>query len=615
MSETLPTHTAEQDRKSVDHEHVRTALGAMSVDHAINLIKGFHGSDEHYFGRPLDQQDKIHSIVVKSENGKQSNEVIGQGESVESALYDTFLAMRSLETVKTKPLTRLEISEGVDVDFTNLEHYALKVAPTIEAYGVPDHVKPLLESNRLGRHTYDNTVAEENWDKQIFDQINRFTQSQRGAELVRSLKISDLRALTPEQAVKLSLSMVHDLSKYSFGDDDKPDGNRADTMTTMQLLEEGFARKDDPNWSGNGVCRNIASDVKAVFESLKINQHQVNMLHNTYASYAGGYEDFRINKRENAGDSVNLKDREPGHAWNTFTTIDTKGDASVTVADVTWSLEKTPEAALENMDHTMTRSARTVRKLFEQSDNKEESFHSLNEYYKNFLRDGFQRHRQSTEFDVMTQFIMKEYLQAAQAALKEASPTWIQQEMPHAPDYVQGAAYRLGDNLAKSELTTLFRLSEEAYAIDNFDGILQSYVRGGKNKVIGTSGGIRAEQLAFTDEALSAKVIGLLDPDKIREYADSSTAFRVQARKFAPNALPSFDITNFNDQREIVEVAKQNGLNVLSGDPRTITSAIKRGLLRAANGNEDKIQQLMARQDLYTLVGSYRETVKSLSNR
>lgn len=613
MSETLPRST-ELEHSPSDHEYARSVLGAISIDQAVNLITTFHGANEHYFGRPLDSQDKVHSIVTKGrEDGRRTNEVIGQGESVESALYDSFLTMRSLETVKTKPLMRMEVSKDVDVDFTTLEHYAPKVAPTLEAYLVPDHIQPLLESNSFGRDTYDNTVSVDGWDKQIFNQIDRFAQTERGSDLIRSLKISDLRALTPEQAVKLTLSMVHDLSKYSVDDDNKPDGNRADTLTTMQLLEEGFTQRDNPNWAGNGVCRNIASDVKAVFESLKLNQSSVSMLHNTYVSYTGGFEDFRINKRENAGDGDDINNPQPGHAWNTFTTIDAKGEASVTITDVTWSLSRTPEAALENMDYTLTRSARMARKLFEQSDNKEESFHQLNDYYRNFLRDGFQKHRQSTEFETMAQFIMKEYLQAAGIAIKEASPDWVSQEMPHAPDYVQGAAYRLGDNLGKSELITLFKLSEEAYAIDNFDGILQSYVRGGKNKVIGTSGSARAEQLAFTDEKLSQRIIGLLDSEKIRNYADTSTTFRVQARKFAPQSLPPFNLSSFNDQREIVELAQQNGLNIMTGDERSITSAIKRGLLRATDGNEERVQRVMAERDLYNTVGNYRQIAESLS--
>lgn len=342
MTETL--QRLPEQGPQVDHELVRSALGQLSLDHAADLIASFHGGEAQYFGRPLDQPDRINYIVSKTdEHGKRTNEVIVQSGSAEEALYDTFMGMRKLETVKTKPLMRMEISKGVDVDFTSLEHYAPKVAPSAEAYPVPDHLKDLIEGNERGRHTYDRTVEIEGWDKAVFSQVERFTKTERGTELVKDLKIRSLQTLTPEQAVKLTLSMVHDLSKYKYDENGEPDGSREDEMTTMELLSEGFSRKDNPYWTGNGVCRNIASNVKAVFESLKMNQTNVNMLYNTYVGYTGSDEDFRIKKRQNRGDTGDLFNKEPGHAWNTFTTIDAKGDASVSIVDVTWSLSKSPE--------------------------------------------------------------------------------------------------------------------------------------------------------------------------------------------------------------------------------------------------------------------------------
>ena len=618
MTETLSRHRAEQEQHQVDHEHVRSALGALSLDHAANLIASFHGGESHYFGRPLDQPNKINSIVSKTnEEGKHSNEVIAQGESVEEALYETFLGMRQLETVKTKPLMRMEIQKGVDVDFTTLEHYAPKVAPTAEAYPVPDHLKDLIEGNTSGRHTYDKTIEVEGWDKAIFSQVERFAQSERGTELIKDLKIQSLQTLTPEQAVKLTLSMVHDLSKYSYdetGDADLEAAREADGKTTMALLSEGFSRKDNPYWTGNGVCRNIASNVKAVFESLKVNQTDVNMLHNTYVGYTGSDEDFRIKKRQNRGDTEYLTKDEPGHAWNTFTTVDAKGDASVTIVDVTWSLSKSPEEAMDNMDYTLTRSARKARELFEVSADKARSFYDLNDYYKDFLRAGFQKHRQSAQFESMIQFAMSEYLKAAHTAITEADPEWVETGIPTAPGYIQGAAYRLGDNLEKGEFETLYQLSE-AGAITNFDGIASSYIKGGKNEKFG-SPTFRAEALAFpSQDELSKSIFEQLDDETIKAYADASLKFRVLARQYSPDSLPPFDPEkNFSDQKELAELASMNRINLLGGtNPRTIANATERGLLKAAGGNQELVDQVKRGRDLYTLVKDYPQMIEELS--
>lgn len=614
MTETL-RHRAEQDHQ-VDHEHVRSALGALSLDHAANLVASFHGADEHRLGRRADMPGKINSIVsTTNEHGQSSNEIIAQGESVEEALYETFLGMRKLETVKAKPLMRMEIQAGMDVDFTTLEHYAPKVAPTAEAYPVPEHLNDLLEGNTLGRSTYDKTTEIEGWGKQIFSQVERFTQTERGKELASDLKIQSLQTLTPEQAVKITLSMVHDLSKYLYDEKGQPDleaARVADQKTVMELLEDGFAHKDDPNWQGNGVCRNIASNVRAVFESLKMNQTNVNMLHNTYVGYTGSNEDFRVQKRHSVGDAEKTSfGGEPGHAWNTITTVDAKGDASVTIVDVTWSLSKSPEEAISSMDYTLTRSARKARELFETSADKTKSFHDLNNYYKAYLSEGFRKHRQTAQFESMIQFTMKEYLSAARTVMSEAPPEWVANAMPNSPGYIQGAADRLGDNLSKGEFETLFKLSEVG-ALTNFDAIFNSYVRGGKNDTI--DAGTRAQSLAFPAQPeLSRAIFEALDEARIKQYAERWPEFKILARQYSPDSLPPFDPdNNFDDQKELAELARQNRLNVASGNPRMVAGAVNRGLLNAAGGDQEAVARATEGRDLYVLVRDYQQIRESL---
>jgi len=601
-----------QDEQHRGHQQIRAAIGTLSVEHAAHLVSGFHGAENHYYGKPLDRPDAVNSVITRmDEQGDRSYEVVGQGATAEEALYNTWVGMRKLETAHTKPLLRMHMDANTAVDFTSIEHYAPKIAPGVESYKIPEYVAKTVEGNHRGRHTYDKTIATEGWDKQLFEQVERFTASERGEQLVKNLKIHSLRALTPEQAVKLTLSMVQDVFKYSWDANGKPDGEAADQMTAMQLIEEGFNRKDDPNWNGNGVCRNIASTVKAVFEAVKANQGEMNMLHSTYVGHTGGDEDFRINKRENPGGTVSLEEKEPGHAWNTFTTVDAAGNASITVADVTWALEKTPEEALQNMDYTSTRSARAARELFNQSKDKATSFAELNDYYKDFLRNGLLKHRGLTaEFDDMTQFIMNEYLEAAAALLRDFDDKQIEPVFPLAPGYILGAAYRLGDNLGKKDVTTLFRL-EKAYAHDNFDAIARSYVKGDKNTTLGTQH--RATALTFKDDELQQKLFSYLSADKLREYADADSGFRTRVRKFVPDALPAFDPTNLMDQRELLGLAEQNGLHLLSKSPRGVARALKGHLLQAAGDRQELVDKVIQGRDLYSQVRDYPQIVAELS--
>jgi hypothetical protein len=612
MSETITPTIVEQEQPALDHHaRVRATLGKLSLDQAPDIIASFHEADTHTLGRRADMPDKINSIVSKTnEYGRQSPEIIAQGVSVEEALYNTWLGMRELETVKTKPLMRMEIGRGADVDFTKLEHYAPKVAPDIEAYTVPEHIAPYLEGNTKGRHTYDKTTAIEGWDKQILGQVERFTQTERGAELIKDLKIKSLATLTPEQAVKFTLSMVHDLSKYTYDENGEPNGDREDELTTMELLEEGFSRKDDPNWSGNGVCRNIASNVKAIFESLKLNQTEVSMLHNTYVGYTGSNESFRIGERENAGTSSELG--KPGHAWNTISTIDTTGSASITIIDVTWSLQKTPQEALEHMDYTQMRMTGMARELFDKSDDKTKSFPELNEYYKIFMHDSMRKYHTFDERAKIKGFATTEYLRAAEKLFSEVKDRrWLEQEVPPVPSEVVSGAAHLRDNLAKSELETLFKL-DKAGAIDTFDGILSLYVSGTEN-IANTAMQNKARSLAVADNELQQNIFDKLSREKIHEFAEASPDFRIRTREFAPDTLPTFDPeTNPADMEELVELAGRNRLNA-GRSLKGIETAVTRGLLEVTNGNRELVTQATQSHDLYDLVKNYKQITEQLS--
>lgn len=611
----VPAERVEQE--AVEHERVRAAIGRLSVDHAANIVSSFHGAERHYFGVPIDNKSVVNSIITtKGENGRTTNELLAQGEDAAEAMYKTWLGMRELETVKTKPLTHLEMHKGVSIDFTKLEHYAPKIAPSLEAYKVPEHLQPLIEGNGRSQETYENTVTQEGWDKQLFIFVGNYLQTPKGSELAQGLSITSLKTLTPEQAVKLSLSVVQDMSKYSKDTAGNADGDAADKATTIQLLQEGLANKDvNPSWGGNGVCRNIASNVHAVFDALKANQGELSMLRNTYCAQSGGaagegYDDSRENT---VGSNTTAMGTISGHAWNTFTTIDSTGSASVTIADVTWALESTREAAIEEMDYTSTRMARSARALYEKSDDIPSNFVDMHNYYAKFVGEGISQFGTIAETNKMLRFVMTEYLGAARTAIGAAEESGQNIEgLPHTPFHIVSAARRERGKLDPSEVTTLSQLTG-AGQIDqaDFDSILSGYVEGRLQE-----GNSPARALTFRSADLQKAVLSRLHSNTIKELADTDVRFRVSAREFTPDALPTFDPeNNFHDAKELAEVAERSGLKPMGSSPQAVMRAFNRGLLAAADGNQELVSQITEGHDLYDQVKNYAELTRVIVER
>lgn len=613
----VPAERVEQE--AAEHERVRAAIGRLSVDHAANIVSSFHGAERHYFGVPIDNKSVVNSIITtKGEDGRTTNELLAQGEDAAEAMYKTWLGMRELETVKTKPLTQLEIHKGVGVDFTKLEHYAPKIAPSLEAYKLPEHLKPLIEGNGRSQETYENTVAEQGWDKQLFSFVGNYLQTPKGSELAKGLSITSLKTLTPEQAVKLSLSVVQDMSKYSKDAAGNADGDAADKATALQLLQEGLANKDvNPTWRGNGVCRNIASNVHAVFDALKANQGELSMLRNTYCAQSGGaagegYDDSRENTVGKNGISLGTI---VGHAWNTFTTIDGTGSANVTIADVTWALESTREAAIEEMDYTSTRMARTARALYEKSDDIPANFTDMHDYYAKFVGEGIAQFATVAETSKMLRFVMTEYLAAANTAIgaiDKGDSGHTTEALPPVPFHIVAAAKRERGKLDPSEITTLFRMSGGGQIEQSdFDTILAGYVEGRASDTIDPAGA-----LSFRNTALQKAVLEKLPANTIRKLADGDAHFRASAREFAPGVLPPFDPEkNFSDAQELGVVARNGGLNVHSSSLKGIVTTLNRGLLGAAGGNQELVDRATQGHDLYDQVKNYGQLTKVLAEQ
>lgn len=546
-------------------------------------IQSFYGAADAYLGRSVGGND-IRSII-KNKDGQ--NEVIANGENPGDTLRATLEAMRSLEIVDTPPITRFSV-EGKNVSFTELKHYAPRIAPSSEAYSIPTHLEGVLKGDSMGTETYDKTIEQEGWQNQLFEQVSEYaSQDESINELVHNLNITSLSALTPEQAVKLSLGIVQLSSKYSWIQEDGKrvaGGKREDTMTTMELLAEGRAHIDDPEWEGNGVCRNVASNVKAVFESLKANQNDLSMLNNTYAVYEGGSEGFGTRKRGSANQfSINGN----GHAWNTFVTVGKNGESSITTVDATWAMGTNSDGSLKEPDFTSERMFENIAKISESTSDKTDVALAMSDYLNKFTRivsgEGAVAREQKM------QFALTEWLKVA--------PILVEADMPSVPNGVVGAAYRLGAQLDKSELQTLFTVHEAGW-IDTFDAILGKYVDG--KSVIGGS-----SRLISRDDGLQRAIYEKIG-SQAEVYADRDTDFRIRLRELQPEALPDFDpANNVADKAELSSLMRDAGLfsigNKYYGD------VVRSGLLKAVDGRQDVVDSLTAGMSDYDVLRHYRD--------
>lgn len=601
-TEALTPNTAPSvDQQSLSPVPSRAALEGVGV-----AAQHFHGGRDHFIGRVLNTGEHRLFVTADGPNGT-TNEAVGRGADVEAALQNSLEQMRTLETVRAKSLAHIEMTETSVVDFTTLEHYSPRVAPSHETYPVPSHLEGLLADDTRGNTTYENTVAHEGWQREIRAVLDDYlAHDPAGRALVSGLKISSLDHLTPEQAVKLSAAFVQNVSKYSYADLDLPAGTptRADKATAQELLTEGVARKDDPDWEGNGVCRNVASNIKAVFESLKSTQGELSMLNNTYAVYGGGdngagYSDAR---EDNFSTSLNGS----GHAWNTFVTIDARGSAAVTIVDATWALGKDVTAAVEHLDRTDVRAAAQIVGLFAKSERKPEAFEGLSVYADMQVRRSATNPRLSpAERDNFREYITTEYLNAA-AQLAEIPEGYM------LPNALMAAAYRLRGQLEKREVTALFALDKAGGSVERerMKFLIAGYDKDRKVPLPAWKSG---DNLVFGNDELQALAYEAVGNDRVAQLAEVSGEFRQRLRSQRPAKLPAFDpYERRADAQELSHIASQSGIH--DRDPRVIIRTMHHRIKKLA-GDEAIYTAVIAGRSDYDLASSFGAITAALGKR
>jgi hypothetical protein len=592
----------DQDKQHIAQQNATSHLAPHAIEAVGVVVQSFYGGEDHFIGRT--PEGEYRSIVTKNKDGASINETAGSGVDPSSALESALEGTRSLESVQTRPLVRIKMKEDAAVDFTELGHYSPKIAPSREAYPVPDYLEGAITDSPYGIKTYSETVTKDSWDKQLTEIVSDYlTNGENGQQLRRDLRITDLRALTPEQAVKLSLSVVQNLSKYSRDEHGNPDGKRADGLTAMQLLQEGIASRGDPNWQGNGVCRNIASNTKAVFEALKMNQGEHSMLRNTYAVFDTGYDgEGYDNSREDVDEkfrtfSLDPKVR-PGHAWIKFITIDGKGSTNIAIVDPTWALERDAPIALQHMDYTLPRMAKLAGDLFAGSKYKKEAFDEISYYYDKLMQKALIDKTGPEKRARIRDFAMTEYLKAAELVLPEFREG---NSFPNIPNGVTAAAYQLKDKLQDNELETLYKIAQVT-PLENFQAILGSYVRG---TTVQRPGWQRIERLVKPNDGLQREILSVLNANEIAEFADKSGKFRARLRGLKPDSLPLFDAsTREADAKELSFLAEQQNIN--TRNPSHIVREVRRRLRKEARDDSLFEAVTFGRSD-YDLVKNYTD--------
>lgn len=550
---------------------------------------GFFEGDRHMVSRPITSGDYRSLISRREADGTHATETIATGDSTIDVLENTLDAMRTLESTITKPEFSLTIKEGQMAHFTSLAEYAPKIAPTTEAYPVPDYLNDVMQDDKASMYTYQETTGVEGWQQQTYELVEDYLTTVAGSELADSLKIKDVRALTPEQAIKLSVAFVQGVSKYSY-DSVQQANTPYDSSTTMALLKDGIANKSNPAWKGNGVCRNVAANVKAVFEAIKASQQDMSMLRNTYAVYKGGDSRYYQTERQDIN-QIN----QDGHAWNVFVTVDGTGSSAVTVTDATWALERDAPSALQHMDYTMERSADMTLSLLRHCEDKQMGLAEASRYYTKLVM-------QSRDKQKAQEFVTGEYLRAADLVLDADGKIEVGM-----PPFIPRAAYQLSASLDKREIETLHALSQydERMSSGRFKMILTSYVRGD-----GPQGSRKSRRMLFADDELQQLAIDVASEEMVKDIAEQSGEFRARMREVRPDLLPPFDPSRAEDARELLELARFNHLNSI--DPARI---VKEAHRRLQTGTDpQKYQEAVTGLSDYEIVKNFQKLKRTLQS-
>ncbi len=529
-----------ETREEAEQAAERAREGAKEHFERASLEKTF----TKYFYRINETQDGKFRVVlpglIDSKTGYYVGTTHKDFESWQQA-KEYFLQQReSEEKLTQKPLLEIQTSGNEKIAFSDLDSFNPRIAPSEKAHEIPASIeKYLLGKKKLagtepGASTYQETVKEKDWERKLYSFVSSYLEKD-GAETAKQLRVEHLESLTPKQAIELATQIVIDLTKYKWSDTKeqrgdllaKPEKTKADQSSVLQLLREGQLRRDDADWEGNGVCRNFASSVKAVFEALKFNQTKFSQLRDTYCVYEGGAETFAPKRGKKNVFEMN----KTGHAWNTFVTVSREGAANAVIVDATWAKRNLETKKVEGLDYTLTRMEPVVnaigQELQEGAPDKEEQLkHILSFYMLKMEKPGDTGGFVSPEEE-------KQFY--ATRALELMTRQGVPQELPKPLVEAIGQEYlKVADDADRSEIETVYKISQSNPDLD-FRNIFKNYL---KDKKLSN---YHADALIFRDDNLQRAAFEELKINKDWDkFLKESPKFRVRMRETLPQLFIDF---------------------------------------------------------------------------
>ena len=590
----------------------------------------------------------------------------------DEAKYFYLQSLEDKSQLAEHPILEIKTSEAEQVSFSDFENFNPKVSPAESPRHISSAVekyilqKEKLAGEALGTSTYQETIKDEGWQRKIYSFVSTWLVEE-GEEVAADLGVENLDLLTPRQAVALTTRLVIELSKYKWSDtkggreDDggikghltAPKKSKADQSTTLDLLKEGLANKDNDEWEGNGVCRNFASMTKAVFEALKANQTKFSRLRNTYCLYDSGMDEFAP-KRENK----NVEDiGRVGHDWNTFVTI-SKNEANATIIDTTWAKRNLDTGEVEDLDYTLTRMEPIIHQIATElptdAPDKEAQLNHIFSYYQLKMeapsrtlvpvdelgaeqKSYYKRIAEKNlagRYD-LSQLSENQIIQAGQQLIifseteeqKEENQFFIsrvldiiktQEELPPIPDSllkVLGEEYQvLAEGSDFTEIETLWRISKQ-YEEFPFSDILKNYL---KDKSLTE---YNSQKLIFLDDGLQQLVFEQIKTHpKFEEFMKTSPSFRTRMREVLPELLPNFlPGTNEADAEELKHLIDSSRFRYLFIPPQLNEESVTNFFIKTRetlrNINPEMYKQIADGLDDYELMKRYDALHLQLSGK
>ncbi|MDQ5889707.1 MAG: hypothetical protein QG609_200 [Patescibacteria group bacterium] len=631
---------------------------------------------KHFFRIDETKEGKFRVVLpglVDSKNGYYVGASYKEFDSWDEAKEHFLRSRENEERLTQKPLLEVQTGENEKIAFSQLNAFNPRIAPSEQSHEIPESIKTyLMGKGRLdgtdpGASTYQETIKDKDWERKLFAFISSYLEKD-DVETLKELGIEHIDALTPKQGVELATRIVIDLTKYKWSDVGEDNDisplelkkTGADKNTVQQLLQEGLSRRNDPSWEGNGVCRNFASSVKAVFEALKVNQTRFSRLRDTYALYERGMDEFAP-KREKKN-QIDLK-RRTGHAWNTFVTISQEGGANATIIDATWAKRNLDTKEVEGLDHTLLRMEPVVhaigQNLTETTPNREEQLDHLLSYYalkiegsnqptpevlpidkldekeKVYFKDvavkNFSEKYDLTNVSEDQLIALGQRFIAEQEQEKEREKEFfvtravelmrkqgVPKELPKVLAEAIGQEYqKIAGDADKTEIETIYKIYQSSPSVD-FSSVLRSYLKG---KPLSN---YHAESLIFSDDNLQMKVF-----DQIKSHEDygrffkESPKFRARMREAVPQLFLDFSPgTKPEDATELKYLVRkssllssyENMIDPMKPSEERINEVFEKARQALRAINPEKYDTSAADLDNYQLIKQYDKLCKELKS-